>query len=517
MPNKNGALGLHAAAAAGYNDVMLLARGTRVDIATRDNYTALTVAVQSGQAAVVETLLGFGADVHIEGGQIGEVNCYTNLLHICKFQTALHVAAGLPSGNIECAQMLLFSGAQPNVRRSDGMTPLHISARTGNKEMVRLLLAEGADPKLKSKIGETPLHLASKQCHLPVVLLLLEKIGKDSHEIREYDGQSSVHYASQIMPDQNHFIEEDTKIVSTLVDSGGDCEKQTLNTPMHMCARSGNEGVLLAMVNKIGPGSVQIVQNKKSKNGWSPLLEACARGHVGVSRILLQHHARIDVFDECGREKRRSSIAFSCTVWTCKISSNACSGRVIIIKKLYFKEHGASLEAITLNNQTALHFAAKFGQLIVAQTLLAFGANPNAKDDKGQTPLHLAAEVLLLQIFIFNIVRMIIRTCGFTCAHIAAMKGSLAVAMVIHAKTKILEATTLHMAASGGHSRIVKILLENGASPEDENANGMTPLSLAAWNGHVPILACFDKKYWRRCSKKVEIFVIVLILKHRRA
>lgn len=70
------------------------------------------------------------------------------------------------------------------------------------------------------------------------------------------------------MPDQNHFIEEDTKIVSTLVDSGGDCEKQTLNnleTPMHMCARSGNEGVLLAMVNKIGPGSVQIVQNKKSK------------------------------------------------------------------------------------------------------------------------------------------------------------------------------------------------------------------------------------------------------------
>lgn len=34
---------------------------------------------------------------------------------------------------------------------------------------------------------------------------------------------------------------------------------------MHLCARSGNEAVLLAMVNKIGPGAVQIVQNKKSK------------------------------------------------------------------------------------------------------------------------------------------------------------------------------------------------------------------------------------------------------------
>lgn len=34
---------------------------------------------------------------------------------------------------------------------------------------------------------------------------------------------------------------------------------------MHLAARSGNEAVLLAIVNKIGAGLVQIVQNKKSK------------------------------------------------------------------------------------------------------------------------------------------------------------------------------------------------------------------------------------------------------------
>lgn len=40
----------------------------------------------------------------------------------------------------------------------------------------------------------------------------------------------------------------------------------------------------------------------------------------------------------------------------------------------------------------------------------------------------------------------------------------------LKAKTKTMEATALHMAAAGGHSKIVKILLENGANAENENA-----------------------------------------------
>lgn len=88
---------------------------------------------------MVETLLGFGADVHVHGGQIGE--------------TALHVAAAVPGIDTECSQLLLRSGAQPNVTQSDGQTPLHIAARSGNANMVRLLLSEKADPRIRSNVG----------------------------------------------------------------------------------------------------------------------------------------------------------------------------------------------------------------------------------------------------------------------------------------------------------------------------------------------------------------------------
>lgn len=94
--------------------------------------------MQSGQPSVVETLLGYGADVHVHGGDIGE--------------TALHIAASLPNNDSECAQMLLKSGAHPNVKQLDGQTPLHFAARIGKVEMIRLMLEHGADPQIKSDV-----------------------------------------------------------------------------------------------------------------------------------------------------------------------------------------------------------------------------------------------------------------------------------------------------------------------------------------------------------------------------
>lgn len=88
---------------------------------------------------VVETLLGYGADVHIRGGRLRE--------------TPLHLAARVKDGE-KCALMLLKSGANPNITTEDGNSPVHVAARYGRLETILLLLEDGGDPQLKNKVSK---------------------------------------------------------------------------------------------------------------------------------------------------------------------------------------------------------------------------------------------------------------------------------------------------------------------------------------------------------------------------
>ncbi|XP_078693591.1 uncharacterized protein LOC144922996 isoform X3 [Branchiostoma floridae x Branchiostoma belcheri] len=517
MPNKAGAVCLHAAAKRGHTAVVkaLLQKGAVVDARTKDNYTALHIAVQFCKPMVVQTLLGFGAQVGIRGGK--------------NLETPLHIAARVKEGD-KVAEMLLKSGAEVNAPQEDGETALHIAARHGNIKMMQALMEDGGDLMMQSKMGENPLHIAVRYCHWELVSAIINFLVNEKTRVdavicintQTNEGETPVHYGAETTKDMCHFEGEDIRIMQMLLEYDGDVNmatKLTQETPMHYCARAGNEDVLQEMVKNIGAHKVQHAVNKQAKNGWSPLLVASEQGHLSIVKILLQNHARVDVFDEHGKAAlhlaaenghmevsdvllwHKAFVNAKSKMGITPLHLAAMNGYVELVK-LLIETHGATLDALTLAKRTPLHMAAQNGQLSVCKTLLDMKADANFVDTHGQTPFHLAAEndhSEVVQMFLNykpELVNMA-NAEGNTCAHIAAFKGSVAVIKellkfdrvgVCSARNKINASTPLHLAAEGGHKEVVKTLADNGASATDENGEGMTPIHLAAKSDHTNVL-----------------------------
>ncbi|CAK8690765.1 unnamed protein product [Clavelina lepadiformis] len=523
MPNKSGAVCLHSAAKNNHVEVVrtLLMKGARVDARTKDELTPLHVAVKHCRPMVVQMLLGFGAPVQIKGG--------------AKQETPLHLAAQVPNGE-QVAEMLIKSGANANSAREDGETAVHMASRKGNLNTLKLLLDEDGDCRTKSKAGENALHIAVRHCMGEIVSHMIKFLEKKYSRyeatmcinMENKEGETPVHLAAELTKSRAHSENEEVKIISILLDYGGDiniCTKLTQETPLHYCAREGNNDALQTFLDHVGAHHEKMpsIINRQAKNGWSPLLFASDEGNEKCVDVLLQHSARADVFDENGKaalhlaaENGHDGIADRLIRKNAFINAKTKLGHTPLhlaaqrgynnLVKLLLKPIGsdqkASIEALSLDKKTPLHKASEDGKIDVCKTLLDAGADAEAVDNDGQTPLHLAAEndhsnvVKMFLVHRRDLVTTANRN-GATCAHIAASKGSASVIKellksnrdsVITARNLTSNATALHLAASKGHAQAVRELILNGASLIDEDSEGMNALHLSAKNGHTNII-----------------------------
>jgi len=153
----DGDLRLHSAAFNGHSAVVRLLIENQVNVDTRDEvgYTALHCAAMSGKSRVAELLLDAGAyaDAHIDTYHIGLSKRRRVSI------TPLHLAAW--HGKLETARLLLVRGATVDAAARGKFTPLHFAAGGGYLKMVELLIAHGADPLFQSVTNSTAMHFAA--------------------------------------------------------------------------------------------------------------------------------------------------------------------------------------------------------------------------------------------------------------------------------------------------------------------------------------------------------------------
>jgi len=126
---------------------------------------------------------------------------------------------------------------------------------------------------------------------------------------------------------------------------------------------------------------------------------------------------------------------------------------------------GVSPNTRNENGWTALHVAALYGQVAVAEALIGHGAAVDAADNEAcATPLADAAQA----------------------GHLAVVNLLLKRGANVNATCEF-DLTPLHLAAREGHTEVVKALLSHRARVNARDGDGQTPLDLALQAGRTKV------------------------------
>jgi len=206
-------------ASQGHSDTVNVLLDNGADVECRDikARTVLWFAAAAGHTDTVDTLLKHGADMHVRSidnvelidmvSYLGHtdileiltsryssataLNCHKKYLHYrihadCRRNTALHLTTDL-----QTMISLLHEGADIEAENVDGLRPIHCAVRKG-LELVELLIQHGANVDAADIFGNRPLHDAV--CHgLNIVQLLVQHGAK--LDVQNIDGKTPLHIA----------------------------------------------------------------------------------------------------------------------------------------------------------------------------------------------------------------------------------------------------------------------------------------------------------------------------------
>ena len=342
---------LHYAAITGDVDIAVTLISKGIDINEEDEYgwTPLHHGAINGHTGIITLLLKKGAKIDT----VDEVG-----------KTPLHYA--VTYGHNEAAQKLIAGKAQVNRKDDEGRTPLHYAVKwKAAVETILMLINSGADLNIKDEQGMTPLMMARRSGNRETENLLLSKGAKDEP------------------------MAKGTK-VPTVDDGGGTSgdsavEKKDLSVLEQAIMNGERGGKLSRMID----GVKEI--NKKDDMGLTLLHQAVMYGNREAVELLTAKGADINTTDGGGKAPLHY-----CAIYGLKDVENVSTkgGACLDIAKLLISK-GADVNTADRDKKTPLHYVRS---RVMAELLIDKGGNVKSKDKNGWTPLHWSAMQGFLEI-----------------------------------------------------------------------------------------------------------------------
>ncbi|MCL2762483.1 MAG: ankyrin repeat domain-containing protein [Treponema sp.] len=465
------------------NDSFLQAILTPVTIASTDNNgkTILHIASETGNIQAVKTILTAINDVD-NSKTLASAENKNNLLNRrdSNGHNPLDIALSRPDSrdHMEIAEQLILSeaasanaifhyfapaarSANYDLRRTDGLAPLHFAAGAGHEGLVSFLIERKADVNIKSPSGSTPLHEAVRSGKLNAIQLIVESGA--AINAQDARGNSALHIA---VPAQNHvaviqyFMENG--INPNLRDEHGD-------TPLHVLIALNREPevleTLFAAGDANGPAGV-IDVSVRNITGQTPLYLAVRENRVALIPLLLSRDSDIFAADNSGITPFDLAVRLKGPVLDALIDPRTAQQK---------DNSGNTMLHIAIRNQADSFIVGK----ILDQKILV-----NARNRDGDTALHIAARLNYKDSGEFIISRgadiFSSNSAGESPLYIALTHRSGVLQWMFSRKTAAahdgLGNTMLHYVALWKMDRHIPFIIQNGASTESTNATGETPL-----------------------------------------
>lgn len=365
----------------------LLKAGVKADGPFRTGETPLMVAARSGQTDAVKVLLAHGPDVNARATSRG--------------QTALMWAAA--RGDVGMIKTLLEAGANvelttPRLTRKNpnretdfqgrdsqtasgyrfaavdpsGFSALAFAVREGHIDAVKALLDGGANVNDVLADGTSALVLALMNAHFELAAVLLDRGANPNANAQ---GWTALHQAVRIRRAATRFY---TAPVPTGTMDSFDLIKKLIASGAQVNARMWRNG--------LNDGE----RTRFVRMGATPFLLAAKIGDLQVMQLLLANGAN----PLTPTVENLTPLMAAAGVDLYNPAEDAGSNPDHMAERLeavtLCVQLGADVNAVTSENETALHGAVYLGEPAVVEYLAAHGARLDVRNDRGWTPLAIA-------------------------------------------------------------------------------------------------------------------------------